>query len=80
LYNQVGCEKRLSVERIVSGPGLASIYEFLAKKFPEKVNKKVQAEFESAKSLQGKVVGTNAKADELCNKAMEIFIGYVLIN
>lgn len=62
------------MERIISGPGLATIYEFLSKKFPEKVNAKVQAEFEAAKALQGKVVGSYAKEDELCNKAMEIFV------
>lgn len=74
LKKSLGCSKRLSVERIVSGPGLASIYEFLARKYPEKVNKKVYAEFEAAKSLQGKVIGTYAQSDELCNKAMEIFV------
>lgn len=75
LKKQLGCPNRLSVERIVSGPGLASIYDFLSKKFPEKVNQAVQKEFESAKTLQGKVVGTHAKTDELCKKAMEIFVG-----
>ncbi|TMW55705.1 hypothetical protein Poli38472_010587 [Pythium oligandrum] len=79
IYNwmkkQLGCPKRLSVERVVSGPGLAMIFEFLCKKFPEKVNKEIHAEFEAAKSLQGKVIGTYAKTDELCNQAMEIFVG-----
>lgn len=75
LKKSIGCKKRLSVERVVSGPGLASIYEFLSQKFPDKVNKSIQEEFEAAKSLQGKVVGSYAKEDELCNKAMEIFVG-----
>ncbi|DAZ97120.1 TPA: hypothetical protein N0F65_010443 [Lagenidium giganteum] len=79
IYNymkkELGCPKRLSVERIVSGPGLASIYDFLAKKFPERVNPEVHADFEKAKSLQGMVVGVNAKTDSLCNQAMEIFVG-----
>lgn len=74
---QLGCSSRFSVERIISGPGLATIYEFLTKKFPEKVNPAVLAEFQSAKSLQGKVVGDHAKTDELCNQAMEIFVAYV---
>lgn len=74
---QLGCSRRFSVERVVSGPGLATVYAYLAKKYPEKVNKKVHAEFQSAKSLQGKVVGEYAKTDELCNKAMEIFVEYV---
>ncbi|RLN37644.1 hypothetical protein BBJ28_00007332 [Nothophytophthora sp. Chile5] len=78
IYNaikaELGCHRRFSVERIISGPGLATIYKFLAKKFPEKVNEKVHADFQSAKSLQGKIVGDNAKSDELCNQAMEIFV------
>ncbi|POM77056.1 Glucokinase, partial [Phytophthora palmivora] len=44
-----------SVSSIVSGPGLATIYRFLAKKFPDKVDKKVHDAFERAKSLQGKI-------------------------
>lgn len=65
------------MERIVSGPGLASVYEFLTKKFPEKVSPVVQQEFEKEIALQGKVVGMHAKTDELCKNAMEIFVGYV---
>lgn len=41
------------------------------------MDKAVLAEFQSAKSLQGKVVGDHAKTDELCNQAMEIFVAYV---
>ncbi|KAL3660389.1 hypothetical protein V7S43_014542 [Phytophthora oleae] len=79
LYNEIkaklGCGKRFSVERIVSGPGLATIYEFLAKKFPEKVDPKVHEEFLKANTQQGKVIGENAKTDELCNQTLEIFVG-----
>ncbi|CAI5710724.1 unnamed protein product [Peronospora destructor] len=78
LYNSIkeelGCDRRFSVERIVSGPGLATIYKFLSKKFPEKVDAKVHEAFMTAKSLQGKIVGDNAKTDELCNQAMEMFV------
>lgn len=78
LYNSIkeelGCDRRFSVERIVSGPGLATIYKFLTKKFPEKVDPKVNEAFLAAKSLQGKIIGDNAKTDELCNQAMEIFV------
>ena len=81
LYNSIkqelGCDRRFSVERIVSGPGLATIYKFLAKKFPEKVDSKVHDAFLAAKSLQGKIVGDNAKTNALCNQAMEIFVEYV---
>jgi len=81
LYNSIkdelGCHRRFSVERIISGPGLATIYKFLAKKFPDKVDKKVHDAFLAAKSLQGKIVGDNAKTNALCNQAMEIFVEYV---
>ncbi|RHZ09000.1 hypothetical protein DYB26_009855, partial [Aphanomyces astaci] len=74
---EFGPNKRLSTERIISGNGLASIYEHLAEKFPEKVNSTVHAEFESTDSLRGGVVGKNAGSDELCSQAMEIFVkGY----
>lgn len=35
---------RVSVERVVSGIGLANIYEFLALEFPERVNAEVDKE------------------------------------
>lgn len=28
---------RVSVERVISGPGIATIYEFLTQKYPEQV-------------------------------------------
>jgi len=78
LYNeikqQLGCSSRFSVERIVSGPGLASIYSFLARKFPDKVDASVHAEFEQANTLKAKVVGENAKTDALCRQSMEMFV------
>ncbi|KAF0696280.1 Aste57867_12978 [Aphanomyces stellatus] len=77
LRNKFGPNKRLSTERMISGMGLASIYEHLAAKFPEKVNKDIHAEFLAAESLRGAVVGKNASNDELCLQAMEIFVkGY----
>jgi glucokinase len=66
----------MSVERIVSGPGLASIYAFLATKFPQKVDSKIHEEFLKAESLQGAVVGKHATTNTLCNQAMEIFVRY----
>ncbi|CAH0476997.1 unnamed protein product [Peronospora belbahrii] len=79
LYNEIkaklGCHQRFSVERIVSGPGLATIYAFLARKFPDKVDSNVHAKFLQAKTQKGRVVGENAKTNELCNQTMEIFVG-----
>lgn len=47
-----GYENRISVERIVSGRGLANVYEFLAKEFPDRIDPKVHAEFESEDDMQ----------------------------
>ncbi|KAI9909678.1 hypothetical protein PsorP6_015105 [Peronosclerospora sorghi] len=72
LYNEIkaklGCRKRFSVDRIVSGPGLATIYEFLATKFPEKVDPKLHEKFLNANTQQGKVVGENSKTNVLCTR------------
>lgn len=71
---------RVSVERVVSGPGLANIYEFLSSKFPRKVTKQVQQEFDAATDLKGKVVAMHSQKDgqppycELCDQAMDIFL------
>ena len=54
-------KNRVSVERVISGPGLANVYEFLAAKFPAEVNKAVHAEFEAATDLKGKVVAMHSK-------------------
>lgn len=67
-------KNRVSVERVVSGRGLANCYEFLASEFPSKVDAKVHAEFESAEDMQGKVVAENAKPGTLCAQAMEIMM------
>lgn len=69
---------RISAERIISGRGLANVYDFLAKTFPKKENTNIQAEFQEAGDLQGKVVGMSANDDnhpcELCVQAMEIMM------
>ena len=69
---------RISVERVVSGKGLANVYEFLAQKFPKKVRKDLHDEFEKAGALQGRVVGVSANDEEnpceLCVQAMEIMM------
>lgn len=69
---------RVSVERVVSGKGLANIYEFLAKEFPNMVQKDLHEEFEKAGAMQGRVVGVNANsgsdANSLCTRAIEIMM------
>ncbi|KAI9922444.1 hypothetical protein PsorP6_002351 [Peronosclerospora sorghi] len=71
---KLGCRKRFSVERIVSGPGLATNYEFLDRKFPEKVDPKVHEEFLKADTQQGKVVGENAKTNEITCLVVDFYI------
>ena len=67
---------RVSVERIVSGRGLANIYEFLCqhRDYAARASPKVKAEFERADDLQGKVVAKSADDCAVCAKAMEIFV------
>eukprot|EP00545_Synedropsis_sp_CCMP1620_P007303 CAMPEP_0119005716 /NCGR_PEP_ID=MMETSP1176-20130426/1886_1 /TAXON_ID=265551 /ORGANISM="Synedropsis recta cf, Strain CCMP1620" /LENGTH=413 /DNA_ID=CAMNT_0006957557 /DNA_START=53 /DNA_END=1294 /DNA_ORIENTATION=- len=74
LMNKFGNKHRISTERVVSGMGLANVYEFLAAEFPDQVDKAVHDEFLSAGDMQGKVVSVNAKDGSLCKQALEIMI------
>jgi glucokinase len=78
LKEKFGESSRVSNERVVSGKGLANVYEFLGKKFPGETRKEVQDEFEMAQDMQGRVVGVNANSKEnpcpLCVQAMEIMM------
>ena len=68
---------RISVERVVSGTGLANVYEFLAAEFVERVDQVIHAEFQAAGDEQGRVVGVNASQSpgSLCHEAMQIMMG-----
>jgi glucokinase len=74
LKEKFGYKNRVSVERVVSGRGLANCYEFLSKEFPDKVDKKVHEEFLAAGDMQGAVVAINGKEGTLCRQAMEIMM------
>lgn len=65
---------RLSIERVVSGRGLANVYEFLTLEYPERVDETVHDEFLSAGDMQGKVVSENAVEGTLCKQAVDIMI------
>jgi len=69
---------RISAERVVSGKGLANVYEFLSNEFPQKKDADVHSLFEKAGDMQGRVVGENANKikdpPELCVQAMEIMM------
>ncbi|CAJ1957763.1 unnamed protein product [Cylindrotheca closterium] len=75
LRDKFSYRNRLSVERIVSGPGLANVYEFLAFKYPGRIDPKVHAEFEKETDMKAKVVAMNTKERSLCLQAMEIMMG-----
>ena len=75
LRAKFGGAHRVSVERVVSGTGLANVYGFLAAKFPERVDAAVHEEFLSAGDQQGRVVGVNsAKEGSLAQQAMHIMM------
>ena len=76
LMNKFGQKHRLSTERVVSGPGLANVYEFLASEFPRRVDKKVHKDFLNGKDQQGRVVSENATPGSLCMDALMIMIRY----
>uniref|UniRef100_A0A7S3NMV2 Glucokinase n=1 Tax=Aureoumbra lagunensis TaxID=44058 RepID=A0A7S3NMV2_9STRA len=64
---------RVSTERVVSGKGIVNIYEFLASKFPEKVNPRYDNDIRSA-SEGAAIVAQASYDDELCAKVMDIFM------
>ena len=71
LKDKFGHKHRISVERVVSGVGLANCYEAMSKIHPEMILDKVHEEFKAAGDMQGKVVAMNASKNKLCKMAME---------
>jgi len=75
LKAKFGAATRVSTERVVSGRGLANVYEFLAQKFPERVDKALHDEFLKAGDQQGRVVGMNSTTEgSLMQQATNIMI------
>jgi glucokinase len=64
---------RVSVERVVSGTGLANVYEFFASIMPGKVDKDVAAQIAAAGDMKGAVIAKNTQ-NELCRLTMELFV------
>jgi glucokinase len=64
---------RISVERVVSGTGLANCYEFLAgsEEYRAKRNEEVYSEFVNPRAVKGMVVAVNAERCEVAKMAME---------
>lgn len=74
LMDKFQSKHRVSVERVVSGTGLANVYEFLANEYPDQTDPKVHEAFLNAKDKQGKVVSENATEGTLCREAIRIMI------
>lgn len=81
LKNKFNYTSRVSIERVVSGIGLANVYEFLAREFPDRVDANVHAEFESAGDDKGRVVSKQAHntPGSLGEQALKIMCGYVAV-
>jgi glucokinase len=79
LKNKFSDKHRISVERVVSGTGLANCYEAMANRHPDQIDKALHKEFQEAGDLQGKVVAENAKKNALCGMAMETMMTYVYL-
>jgi len=73
MMKRFGREHRLSAERVVSGPGLGNVYDFLVSEFPEMKDDKMHEEFLKAPGdSKGKFVSENAKEGTLFHQAMAI--------
>ncbi len=64
LKKKFGSKHRVSVERVVSGTGLANCYEFLAYEFPDKIHKEIHEEIVNAGDLKGRSIAMGAKKCE----------------
>jgi len=70
---------RVSVERVVSGPGLASMYEFYSSRFADKAHPQVMKLVEAGGEMKGKVIATHGKRDgaspfcQVCEMVMGTF-------
>lgn len=73
LRDKFSQKHRVSVERVISGPGIYSIYEFLRSKYPESIAHDVDEIIEASGSLKGATVSHHSTTDQLCKQAVEIF-------
>lgn len=74
LRHKFESKTRISMERVVSGIGLANVYDFLSNEYPDRVDKKIQKEFDAAGDDKGRVVATNATEGSLCLQAIELMM------
>jgi glucokinase len=74
LKKKFSSKDRISVERVVSGKGLANVYDFLSHTYPTRINPTVHDKFVLAGDEQGRVVAENAKICPLCEEAISIMV------
>ena len=66
---------RVSVERVCSGPGILSVYEYLAQAHPKEVDQEFTAQLAEAQDLKPALIATN-KSCSLCMRTMDIFFAH----
>jgi glucokinase len=64
---------RISVERVVSGLGLANVYEFLATEFPLLVDETLHNAYLVADD-RGKIVAEHIETNQLCRQALSVLL------
>lgn len=74
LKTKFACPERVSVERVVSGSGLANIYDFLSSAYPDEQDASVHKEIAAAGDLKGAAIAKHAPTDSLCRRTMDIFV------
>jgi glucokinase len=75
LSHKFESKHRISVERVVSGIGLANVYDFLAYKYPSQIDDTIHTTFLHAGDLQGAIVAANSTTSgSLCAQAMDIMM------
>eukprot|EP00930_Biecheleria_cincta_P021275 TRINITY_DN15807_c0_g1_i1.p1 TRINITY_DN15807_c0_g1~~TRINITY_DN15807_c0_g1_i1.p1 ORF type:complete len:416 (-),score=70.44 TRINITY_DN15807_c0_g1_i1:76-1323(-) len=78
LQIKFSAKARVSVERVAAGRGIANIYEFMAWKFPDKVNREVHKEFIGPGRTFDPAVITKAASKGICElskKTVELWCG-----
>lgn len=72
---------RVGVERVVSGPGINNVYDYLRERFPDKVDEEIENEIDIRKNENnglgdaGPIIAKRAtQGDELCEKAISMFV------
>lgn len=63
---------RISVERVVSGTGICNVYEFLAHRWPDKVEEKVHRMYQR-RPTDASVISSHAWPGSLCEHTLKIF-------